>query len=282
MSKMTDQRYLKTEQYKDASNLNARIDIHKRFSTNPRGWNAWVFDTLETLPAQARVLELGCGPAYLWAANAGRIPAGWDITLSDLSSGMLETARHSLARFKRSFAFEVIDAQSLPYDDESFDAVIANHMLYHVPDRPKAIQEIRRVLRNPDTIAGQSPDAFAGKPGGRLVATTVGEHHMEELNGWLRHVNSDPNFVMHPVAFTLESGLAQLQPYFRQVEMRRYEDNLQITEIEPLIAYIHSTARGKEMPASALAELRGDLEAELQSKGAIFIGKDSGLFEAVK
>src|SRR5690349_16018954 len=147
MSKITDQHHLKTEQYKDASNLDARIELHRRFSTNPQGWSAWVFDALRTLPAAARVLELGCGPAYLWAANARRIPAGWDITLSDFSAGMLQAAKDSLAVLEREFKFEVIDAQSIPYDAEAFDLVIANHMLYHVPDRPKAIAEIRRVLK---------------------------------------------------------------------------------------------------------------------------------------
>jgi ubiquinone/menaquinone biosynthesis C-methylase UbiE len=266
MSKISDQNYLKTEQYKDDSRLNARIEIHRRFSTNPQGWNAWVFDTLETLPGQARVLELGCGPAYLWAANAGRIPPGWDITLSDFSIGMLAAAQHSVARNKRPFKFEVIDAQSIPYDDASFALVIANHMLYHIPDRPKALAEIRRVIR----------------PGGRLVATTVGDGHMEELNVWLRRVTKDPDFALFPLPFTLESGRAQLQPYFRQVEIRRYADNLQITEIEPLIAYICSTAGGRRFSESALAELRSNLEGELQSNGALFVTKDSGLFEAVK
>ena len=41
--------------------------------------------------------------------------------------------------------FEEIDAQSIPFEDETFDAVIANHMLYHVPDRPKAIGRNKRV-----------------------------------------------------------------------------------------------------------------------------------------
>ena len=266
MPKISDQHYLKTEQYKDASNLNARVEIHRRFSTNPQGWNAWVFDALLSLPADARILELGCGPAYLWSANAARIPAGWDITLSDLSAGMLETAKRSTARIGRSFKFEVIDAQSLPYDDETFDLVIANHMLYHVPDRPKAIQEIRRVL----------------KPAGRLIATTVGERHMHELDAWLRRLSAAPDFTLFPLPFTLETGLAQLQPYFSQVEMRRYADNLQITEMEPLMAYIHSSIRAREFSETALAELRGQLERELQSKGMLFISKDSGLFEAVK
>jgi len=57
MSKITDPQYLKTEQYKDASNLNARIEIHRRFSTNTQGWFPWIFDMLEKLPQSARVLE---------------------------------------------------------------------------------------------------------------------------------------------------------------------------------------------------------------------------------
>jgi ubiquinone/menaquinone biosynthesis C-methylase UbiE len=290
MSKITDPQYLKTAQYKDASNLNARVEIHRRFSANAYGWQRWVFDALEALPRQARVLELGCGPAYLWADNAGRIPAGWNITLSDLSDGMIEAARQNLSGVSHPFEFKQMDAQSIPFDDETFDVVIANHMLHHVPDRAKAIAKIRRVLRSPDAVlgrspddlSGRSPDAVSGTPGGRLIATTVGDHHMKELNAWLQRVSADPNFVLFPLAFTLESGLAQLQPYFRQVEMRRYEDSLQITEIEPLIAYIHSSMQVKKFSESALAELRSDLERELQSKGMLFVGKDSGLFDAVK
>ncbi|MGC1375475.1 MAG: methyltransferase domain-containing protein [Anaerolineales bacterium] len=282
MPKITDPQYLKTEQYKDASNLNARVEIHKRFSTNAYGWHRWVFDALEALPQQARILELGCGPAYLWAANADRIPVGWNITLSDLSDGMIDAARQSVSRSGHSFEFKQIDAQSIPFDDETFDVVIANHMLYHVPDRPKTIAEIRRVLRSPDAVSGRSPDDLSGMPGGRLIATTVGNQHMKELNAWLQRVSADPNFALFPLPFTLESGLAQLQPYFRQVEMRRYDDSLQITEIEPLMAYIHSSMQVKKFSESALAELRSDLERELQSKGRLFVGKDSGLFDAVK
>ncbi len=90
MSKFTNQEYLKNDQYKDSSNLDARVNIHARFSTNPYGWFNWVFDTLVKLPADAKILELGSGPAYLWMNCSNRIPAGWDITLSDLSAGMVE------------------------------------------------------------------------------------------------------------------------------------------------------------------------------------------------
>ena len=264
MSKIVDQQYLKTDQYKDPSNLNARIELHNRFSTNTYGWMPWVFDNyLELLPAQARILELGCGPATIWQANVARIPDGWDITLSDFSDGMLDAAWRNLVVTGRNFKFEQIDAQSIPYPDENFDVVIANHMLYHVPDRPKAIAEIRRVL----------------KPGGRLIATTVGERQMCEINAWCQRAGT----ALFPVMpFTLENGMPQLQPYFAQVEMRRYEDSLRITEIEPLMAYIRSSSRITEFSESALEELRGELERELQSTGALLVTKDAGLFSAVK
>ena len=266
MSKFIDQQYLKTDQYRDSSNLDARVVIHQRFSTNSYGWFRWVFDTLAKLPDNARILELGCGHALLWKENISLIPVGWNITLSDLSPGMLDAAWRNLVVTGRPFKFEEIDAQSIPYEDETFDAVIANHMLYHVPDRPKAIAEIKRVL----------------KPGGRLIATTVGENHMKEMMDWFRPVHISKSWESFANSFTLESGLAQLQPFFPEINLSRYEDNLHITEIEPIMAYIHSGMRVSELSEEGPAKLRLDLEKELKEKGKIFISKDSGLFEAIK
>ena len=266
MSKFTDQEYLKTDQYKDSSNLDARVEIHKRFSTNPYGWFNWVFDTLLKLPANAKILELGSGPAYLWKECANRIPTGWDIALSDLSSGMVDAAWRNLVVTGRNFKFKELDAQSIPFEDETFDAVIANFMLYHVPDRPKAIAEIKRVL----------------KPGGHLIAATVGDHHLQEMMEILRKVHISKTWESYANPFTLESGLEQLKPFFPNVTMSRYEDNLHVTEIEPMMAYVRSSLRAADLSEDELAKVSVDLENDLKEKGKIFITKDSGLFEAVK
>jgi ubiquinone/menaquinone biosynthesis C-methylase UbiE len=266
MSKFTDQQYLKADQYRDSSNLDARVVIHQRFSTNPYGWFKWVFDTLLKLPDNAKILELGCGHGLLWKENIDRLPAGWNITLSDLSSGMLDAAWRNLVVSGRAFQFKEIDAQSIPFEDGTFDAVLANHMLYHVPDRPKAIAEIKRVL----------------KSAGRLIATTVGENHMQEMMDWYARVHVSKVWESFANPFTLENGLEQLQPFFSKVSLSRYEDNLQVTEIEPLITYIRSGVRVTELSEDELSNLQHDLEKELKANGRILISKDSGLFEAVK
>ena len=121
------------EQYKDGSNLGARMRLHQRYSTNQYGIFRWVFDRY-AFPESARVLELGTGTAQLWKTNADRIPAGWRITLADFSPGILRDGIANLRSFERRFDAIVADAQALPFPDRRFDAVIANFMLYHVPD----------------------------------------------------------------------------------------------------------------------------------------------------
>lgn len=266
MSKFTDQQYLKTDQYKDSSNLDARAEIHHRFGTNTYGWFNWFFDRLLKLPEDAKILELGCGPAYLWRECSSRIPAGWTITLSDLSSGMLDAAWRNLVVTGRAFKFEEIDAQSVPYESETFDAVIANYMLYHVPDRAKAISEIKRVL----------------KPGGILIAATAGENHLIEMMDWIRKAANDKQRQPFAQPFTLENGMDQLRPFFMSVELARYSDSLRVTEVEPIMAYIRSSIRAAELSEEKLEEIRSDLTKELSSKGEILIQKDAGLFEAIK
>jgi ubiquinone/menaquinone biosynthesis C-methylase UbiE len=263
MSQIADQAYLR-EQYQNASNLNDRIQIHVRFSTNRYGWHLWVFDQIK-LAKHALVLELGCGPGWLWKENLARIPAGWEITLTDFSRGMLEEARRNLVG-GRPFAFEVADAQAIPFDAAAFDAVIANHMLYHVPDPSRALAEIRRVL----------------KPGGRFYATTVGETHLRELHDLATHF--DPALVgwggslTH--SFRLENGAAQLVPFFDRVALYRYDDALVVTEAEPIVAFVASSDARNLLNGSRRAEFTQFVEHELQAcGGAIRITKDSGIFE---
>jgi ubiquinone/menaquinone biosynthesis C-methylase UbiE len=266
MSKFTDPQYLKDDQYRDSSNLDARVVIHQRYSTNPYGWFKWAFDHLLKLPEDARILELGCGHGNLWKENVDRIPAGWSVILSDLSSGMVDAAWRNLVVTGRAFKFEEIDAQSIHYQAESFDAVIANHMLYHLPDRQKGLAEIKRVL----------------KPGGCLIATTVGARHLQEINDWLSRISGDKLSGMSSLSFLLENGLEQLKPFFTRITMERYSDNLEVTETEPIISYLRSGISASELLEDEIMKLEQELEKQIEKEGRVFISKDSGLFMVVK
>ena len=265
MSDLANQAYLLAEQYHNASNLNARMWLHERFTVSAERWHRWVFDRLAVKP-HAQVLEIGCGPGTLWNENAERIPPGWDITLSDFSSGMLDEARRNLHAGGHPFHFEVVDAQSIPFADASFDIVIANHMLYHVPDRPRAIAEIRRVLR----------------PDGRFYAATNGLGHMRELRELVREFDPDIPFLSDQIAesFILETGAAQLAPWFEPVELHRYPSELVVTEAEPLVAYVLSGKATLMLDGPKAAAFAGFVEQKIRENGAIRITKYAGLFEA--
>jgi SAM-dependent methyltransferase len=264
MSPLTDQRYLRADQYKDASNLDARIRVHERFSTNSCKWQRWVFDHLD-LPARCHILDVGCGPGNLWFESEHRIPPSSTIVLSDLSPGMLGKARQKLRGSRHRFSYRVIDAQAIPFPDESFGAIVANHMLYHVPERGRALYEIWRVLR----------------PGGRLYAATNGLKHLQELRDLVARSCPSADTTNVAAEFGLENGAAQLSRYFTHVTCHRQEDALVVTEAESLIAYALSmmcqTASRQDLEVFSRT-----VREQIAEQGAIRIQKDSGLFEATK
>ena len=254
-------------QYKDDTNLNARIRLHVLFSTNPVPLQQWVFKQF-TFPAQATILDLGCGPGTLWVEKSGQIPAGWEIILTDFSEGMLEAAQTNLQELHHNFSFRIVDAQDIPFDDKSFDVVIANHMLYHVPERSQALSKIRRVL----------------KAGGRFYVTTVGKRHMAEM--WALVHPFVPHLLEHrsraTSGFTLENGASQLTQFFGNVKRIDYEDNLEITNSETVIAYLRSstTLDNFSMTDAVIAHVCDTIDSAIAERGAFHVTKATGLFIA--
>lgn len=179
---------------------------------------------------------------------------------------MLEEARQPLG--EERFTYQVADAQALPFDNESFDAVIANHMLYHIPDIARALGEIQRVL----------------KPGGRFYASTIGHEHMRELDELLFRAQFSPhwqNFRLH-APFVLENGQEVLAPFFKQIALHLYEDALEVTEAAPLIAYALSGKLGQSANNEKWAALAALIEQDLAAHRVIHITKATGMFEGHK
>lgn len=252
-------------QYRDATNLNARIALHTRFSTNPYGWFEWVFDQLD-LPSTSHILEVGCGPGRLWLTNVHRLPESWKITLTDFSLGMVTQAKIALqAASNLAFLrYTQTDASAMPFQSGIYDVVIANHMLYHVPDQRRALEEFRRIL----------------KPGGRFFASTIGGGHMQELHELVAKFDPQLKTIdMGVVTFNLENGAELLERFFSQVELRYYEDSLEVTDPFLLADYVLSTASEPFSP-EVRQKLVQFMDAEIQRQGSFHITKRSGMFLA--
>ena len=259
------------KQYATDGNLNARVALHRLFSTNKMGWSSWVFGNYRLGPGQD-ILELGCGNAGIWRANAPKIPKDIKLVLSDISAGMLDAARQNTRDIGIEIEYIVIDAQSIPYADNRFDAVIANHMLYHMPDIHKTLGEAARVL----------------KPGGTFYATAIGNNNLKEIVDFLFQFDPVIDFAMDSItrAFGLESGGPLLARHFHSVECIRYEDSLHITEPKPLIDYILSS-QGIGNVNEIIAGERVEpfcryIEGLFSATGYVDVRKDAGMFVAKK
>ena len=124
-------------QYSDKQNLSVRLNFHKKYSTNPVSYQDWLFEFYPIFEG-CRILELGCGTGVLWDGKIDKLPKGTSLILSDYSQGMVDVVMEKFSSNK-NISFQQIDIQEIPFEAAYFDLVIANSMLYHVPDISKAL-----------------------------------------------------------------------------------------------------------------------------------------------
>lgn len=126
---------LKT-QYQNATNISARIRLHRLYAQNKQGWFPWIYEHCH-IQSGMHILEIGCGNGALWTENIDQIPKQCTIILSDISEGMLRDARRALgAQADSVFQFEAFDCHQIPYAEDSFDLILANHVLFYCKDIP--------------------------------------------------------------------------------------------------------------------------------------------------
>lgn len=255
-----------TEQYRTSANLDVRIDIHERFSTNTYRWMRWVFDHFH-FPPVCRILEIGCGVGKLWLENAHRIGPDWEIILSDFSAAMLEKTRANLAGVPGKFQFKVLSVEDIPFAHDTFDVVIANHLLYYAADLDSALAEIHRVLR----------------PSGKLYASTNGMSHLRQIDDLFVEFRGGARPIAAVIErFSLDAGQEFLERYFDEVQLVRQANSLLINEPAALTAFCLSVTRA-EISADRRATFAEYIKQKMhECGGAMSVVKDAGMFVAVK
>ncbi len=158
------------------------------------------------------VLEVGCGDGRF--SEQLRDELGARVVAMDFSPGMAAQAT------LRGLDVQIGDIQLMPWPDDTFDVVVANWMLYHVPDLDRGLREIRRVLR----------------PGGRLIASTMGLRHMREMWDLVGDDGAAP-----ALAFSSENGAEVLARTFPRVETRSMAGHATFPDYAAALAHIQTS-----------------------------------------
>ncbi len=257
-------------QYENANNISARIRLHKDYSTNTKGWFPWIYELglqpiineLKTTDSTIHILEVGCGEGSLWTENLQKLPEQIYITLSDISEGMIRDVRRNLGNDPR-FEYDTFDCHTIPAQADSFDIVIANHLLFYCEDIAQVCNEIKRVL----------------KPNGIFLCSTYGSKHMREITELVQKFDKRISLAAENLydRFGLDNGEAILKPYFSQIKLHYYQDEIVINHAEPLVEYILSChGNQNQYLLDRYHDFRQFVEKQVKNK--YHITKDAGFF----
>ena len=249
------------EQYKNHDNLDIRVELHKKYSKNKMGFNNWIFSNYQ-ITDDINVLELGCGTGELWKSNLDSIDKMKQLVITDFSKDMVETTRAVIGN-RNNVNYTIMDIQKISFENETFDIVIANMLLHHVNDIPKALSEVNRVL----------------KTGGIFYCATFGENGVVDYLASLFRDEVDQD--LENKTFTLQNGKSYLSRYFNSVDTLLYDDELQVTSMDDLAKYIQSFKGISEIGSLEEKVIRKRLEVHFH-KGKLIIPKEYGMFIARK
>ena len=250
-------------QYATPDNLNARILLHAKYATSSVSWWEWLHSQIEWAGVHD-VLDVGCGTGAFWS-SIPRTLGEVRLVVVDLSRGMLELAASAANHKVDRVSGVEANVQTLPFDDESFDVVIANQMLYHATNPDQAVKEIRRVLR----------------PHGTFMASTIGPSHLHELFDIEQSIFEVPRQRILGEIFGPVNGLAILKQHFESTEWRSFDDSLRCTDVDDVVSYMTSTPPGDRATPEQLVKLREETQRRMDTgDGVLTVTKETGVFLA--
>jgi SAM-dependent methyltransferase len=269
-ARATDPAYLRY-QYGDSEKLRIRIETHQQYSERPDDWAEWIMSQVDPRPGLT-FLDVGCGPGGFHPQLARH---GMRIVGVDASPGMVREARQQADHRQLHSQIVQGDAQALPVADHSCDRAMALHMLYHVPDIPRALREIRRALR----------------PGGRVVLSTNASDHARrffELHcEAARELGHTPARRVSASRFSLDD-LPLVRFVFPSAQRLIRPDAFVFPAVEPVLRYYATSfvdaieehaPDGKHRPA-LMAMMAEKVTAIIAREGLFRAPKNAGCFVA--
>jgi SAM-dependent methyltransferase len=254
-------------QYATSRNLAARGSFHGKYASVD--WFGWLVDRM-AMPRNAEVLDIGCGPAWLWRAQGSRMTSGLRLTLIDSSTGMIDEAKANLADLGGQFGqldFRTADAEALPYEDESFDSVLLLHVLYHVDDRRRALEEAFRVLR----------------PGGRVFVSTNATDNMIELHAIGGRAFGGAAVDPGAARFSLDDAEVELGALFTDVRRHDLTFEMVCTDPDDAVAVLLSMPPGNTSTTEQQERVAKLLHEKARREGGtLCVTRHTGLVEGVK
>ena len=119
------------------------------------------------------------------------------------------------------------------------------------------------------------------REGGRLYASTMGRAHMRELREIAGRVFGANRVANAAERSGLETGYDQLKAAFPNVEVKRHQNSMLVTDSEPVIDYFLSTARMRQVPPPSLLDrVRVELDREIAAQNGIAVSSDFGVLIA--
>ncbi|MEV4618665.1 class I SAM-dependent methyltransferase [Asanoa sp. NPDC049573] len=205
---------------------------------------------LVSVPETAPVVDVGCGNGNYLAELRRRGHRGPLLGL-DLSPGMAATAAAASGA-----PTAVADAQFLPVGTATAGLTLAPHMLYHVPDIPLAVAELRRITA----------------PGGLAVITVNTPWHTHEVDALLAKVTTD--LLGHPVTmawdgqrFRSDRAGALLPTVFDDVAKHDLGWVARVTSAAAMRGYVESIpATGLAVPDECRAEVLAEFERRVAAR----------------
>ncbi|MEU4297454.1 class I SAM-dependent methyltransferase [Kitasatospora aureofaciens] len=215
---VADKTILANSAYADGRHLAARQSIYR--------WQRPQYDlpglvVEELAGTSGTVLDIGCGNGK-FVSRLHKDRPDLQVVGMDISAGILADVEKPVL---------VADAQALPFADNSADAVLAMHMLYHVGDIEATIKELARVLR----------------PGGVVIASTNSDTDKQELDqlwakaaGDVLEIPEGPARVSLSSRFSLEKACGYLGTAFNDIRVRELPGTIEITDPAPIVAHLAS------------------------------------------